>query len=435
MTVVVSSGSTRSRAAALLDRLDEHASRIALAAVVVSLVLAGGYAIVLGDTVRYLDEQVYTRLAQSMADGVGYSADGVQPTAYRPPGYPFLLLPVYWLASGNVLAMRFVGVLALAGCVWLSYRIGRRTGSPAAGAVAAVITACYPLAIYTATALYPQIPALFLLLANIEFGLRAAETTGRRRFGCVLASGVAGGLLAITVPNFAVSVFIVVVWLAWRNRGAAWRAAAAILVVVAVIPGAWCVRNAVSLHAFVPVSTNDGINLLLGNSEHTTAGSGTNVDIARYDQEAKDRLLDEVGINKFFSQSGVDWVTAHPGDAAVLYVKKVANSFAYSSEMATSGQGNRAADLLLALTYYPLLALAAWRVISARKRQLSAEEKLTVGLIVLNLLLLAVFFTRLRFRVPLDGLTILLAASAVVHLLRRWSSRSWNPRSRVKEPS
>jgi hypothetical protein len=54
---------------------------------------------------------------------------------------------------------------------------------------------------------------------------------------------------------------------------------------------------------------------------------------------------------------------------------------------------------------------------------------------VLNLLLLAVFFTRLRFRVPLDGLTILLAASAVVHLLRRWSSRSWNPRSRVKEPS
>jgi hypothetical protein len=204
---------------------------------------------------------------------------------------------------------------------------------------------------------------------------------------------------------------------------------------VAGIPGAWCVRNAVSLHAFVPVSTNDGINLLLGNSEHTTAGSGTNVDIARYDQEAKDRHLDEVGINKFFSQSGVDWVTAHPGDAAVLYVKKVANSFAYSSEMATSGQGNRAADLLLALTYYPLLALAAWRVISARKRPLSAEEKLAVGLIVLNLLLLAVFFTRLRFRVPLDGLTILLAASAVVHLLRRWSSRSWNPRSRVKEPS
>jgi 4-amino-4-deoxy-L-arabinose transferase-like glycosyltransferase len=415
---------TRNRAGAVLGWLDARAPRIALAAVVVSLVIAGGYALVLGDSLRYLDEQVYVQLTRSMAAGLGYSADGTQPTAYRPPGYPFLLLPVHWVTGGSVLAMRFVGVLALAGCVWLSYRLGRRIGSPAVGAVAAVVMACYPLSIYTATALYPQIPALFLLLAHIEFGLRATEAGGRR-LGRVLASGLAGGLLAVTVPSFAVSVFIVVVWLGWRNRRAAWRMAAVILVVVAVFPGLWCVRNAVSLHAFVPVSTNDGINLLLGNSEHTTAGSGTSVDISRYDQEARNRRLDEIGINKFFSESAVGWITTNPGDAAVLYAKKVANNFAYSSEMATTGQGNRTADVLLALTYYPLLALAVWRLIAARRRPLTGEEKLAAGLIVLNLLLLAVFFTRLRFRVPLDGLTILLAASAFVHLLR----------SRVKEPS
>jgi 4-amino-4-deoxy-L-arabinose transferase-like glycosyltransferase len=415
----------RNRTGVVVGRLDEHASRIALAAMVVSLVVAGGYAVMLGDSLRYLDEQVYVQLAQSLAGGHGYTADGVQPTAYRPPGYPFLLMPVYSLTGGSVLALRFIGVLALVGCVWLVYRLGRRIGSPAVGAVAAVVLAGYPLGIYTATALYPQIPALFLLLVQIEFGLRASETSGGSRIRSVFASGLAGGLLAITVPNFAVSVFIVLVWLAWRNRRAAWRVAAAILVVVAVIPGVWCVRNMVSLHVFVPVSTNDGINLLLGNSEHTTAGSGTSVDISRYDQEAKDRHLDEVGINRFFSESAVGWITAHPGDAAVLYAKKVANNFAYSSEMATSGQGSSASDLVLAVTYYPLLALALWRVISARRRPLTGEEKLAVGLIVLNLLLLAVFFTRLRFRVPLDGLTILLAASAFVYLLR----------SRVKEPS
>jgi 4-amino-4-deoxy-L-arabinose transferase-like glycosyltransferase len=415
----------RSRTGVVVGWLDANASRIVLAAMVVSLIVAGGYAVVLGDSLRYLDEQVYLQLAQSMAGGHGYSADGVQPTAYRPPGYPFLLMPVYSITGGSVLAMRFVGVLALVGCVWLIYRLGRRIGSPAVGAVAAVVLACYPLGIYTATALYPQIPALFLLLAQIEFGLRAVSASGGARVGYVFASGVAGGLLAITVPNFAVSVFVVLLWLGWRNRRAAWRTAAAILVVVAVVPGVWCVRNIVSLHAFVPVSTNDGINLLLGNSEHTTAGGGTNVDISRYDQEAKAKHLDEVGINDFFSQSAVGWIKANPADAAVLFVKKVANNFAYSSEMATSGQGGSASDLLLAVTYYPLLALALWRVISARRRPLTAEEKLAVGLIVLNLLLLAVFFTRLRFRVPLDALTILPAASAFVHLLR----------SRVKEPS
>ncbi|RZQ64231.1 ArnT family glycosyltransferase [Amycolatopsis suaedae] len=399
-----------------LDWLDERAGRVALGAVVLAVLLAGGYAVVLGDSLRYLDEEVYVRLAGSLADGAGYSADGVQPTAYRPPGYPFLLSAVHLLSGGSVLAMRFVGVLALAGCVWLSYRLGTRAHSPAAGAIAAVVTAGYPLFVYTATTLYPQIPALCLLLACVEFG-------ARRRWPSVVLAGAAGGLLALTVPNFAPSVLVIAVWLGWRHRReGGLRLAAVLLAVTAVLPAAWCVRNAVALGEFVPVSTNNGINLLLGNSEHATPSSGTAVDIGGYEREAVARGLDEVGINDYFSDSAVEWITANPGDAVVLYLGKVANNFTFSSEAATAGQGGGAADLLLAVTYYPVLALALARVLLVRRR-MSAEEKLAAGLIVLNVLLLAVFFTRLRFRVPLDGLTILLAATAVAGFWRGRGTR------------
>ncbi|WP_216207646.1 ArnT family glycosyltransferase [Amycolatopsis aidingensis] len=411
------------RGARLLGLLDGYANRIALAAVLVSLLVAGGYAVYLGEALRYLDEEVYVRLAESVAAGLGYSVDGVQPTAYRPPGYPFLLVPVHWATGGSVLAMRFVGVLALAGCVWLAYRLGSRVHRRATGALAAVGTAGYPLLVYTATTLYPQVPALLLLLATLEFALRAVERTGAGRIGYLLVAGLAGGLLCLTVPNFAPSVLVIVAWLALRHRRTALRfpalrVAAGVLVVVAVLPVAWCVRNAVVLNAFVPVSTNDGINLLLGNSEHATPGSGTDVDISAYARRAEELGLDEVGINDYFKDSAIDWITEHPDEAAVLYLGKVANNFAFSSEVATSGQGGSAADLLLAVTYYPVLALAVGRVLAARRRPLAAEEKLAAVLIVLNVLLLAVFFTRLRFRVPLDGLTILLAASAVTNLLR-----------------
>ncbi|GHF72079.1 4-amino-4-deoxy-L-arabinose transferase-like glycosyltransferase [Amycolatopsis bartoniae] len=394
--------------------LDAHARHVALGAVVLSLVLAGGYAVLLGDTLRYLDERVYVQLAGSLAHGLGYSADGVQATAYRPPGYPFLLTPVYWATGGSVLAMRFVGVLALAGSVWFGYRVGRRAASAPAGALAAVVLACYPLLAYTATALYPQVPGLFLLLVTIDRGFAAADD---HRVGNVLAAGLCGGLLVITVPNFALSVVLVPLWMVWRRR-AARGVAAAILALVLAVPGAWCLRNAVSLHAFVPVSTNDGINLLLGNSEHTTAGSGTEVDISRYEQAARDAHLDEVGINGFFSDSAVDWITAHPADAVVLYGKKLANTFSFSSDMATSGQGGGAADLVLALTYYPVLLLAVLRVALARRWPLTRVETLLAVLVVLNFLLQAVFFTRLRFRVPLDALTIVLAASVVARFVR-----------------
>jgi 4-amino-4-deoxy-L-arabinose transferase-like glycosyltransferase len=391
----------------LLGWLDARSKQIATAAVLLSLVLAGGYAVMLGNELRFSDEYVYLELTQSLADGRGF-AFGPDATAYRPPGYPFLLLPLHLLTGGNVFAMRLVGVLCLVGAVWLGYLLARRI-SPVAGALVAVVMAVYPLFVYTATALYPQMPAMLLLLAMVEFGLRA-----RGRWTWAIPSGLTGGFLTITMPSYAPSIVILVLFVGWRAR----RAAAALLVAAAIIPGIWCVRNAVQLKAFIPVSTNNGVNLLLGNNPNATGSSGTSVDVSSYDQRAKDMKLDEVGIDHFYSSEAVAWIKANPVDAAGLYVGKVAHNFAYSDTLKTSGQG--VSDLLAALTYYPILALAVLRVLLLKRFPLHLVEKISLWFIVVNVLLLAVFFTRIRFRVPLDALTIVLAMSSVVTL---WQAR------------
>ena len=417
--------SRRNASGRALDWIETHGDRIGLGAVLLGLLVAGGYALVLGDQLRYLDEQVYLQLTRSLAEGHGYRV-GTEPTAYRPPGYPLLLLPVHLATGGSVLAMRWVAVLCLGGAVWFTYLLGRRTGSAAVGAVAAVALACYPLVIYTATTLYPQIPALLLLLVMVEFGLRTQDDGVRRRWLCAVVSGMAGGLLTVTVPSFAPSIAVLVGWLAWRAgrcaaRGVALRAASLLLVAAAVIPGGWCIRNAVQLHAFVPVSTNNGVNLLLGNNPNATPSSGTNADISAYDWQAKDMRLGEVAIDHFYGSAAMDWISAHPLAAMRLYAGKVAHNFAYRDTLKTSGQG--ASDLLAALTYYPVLAAAVLRVLLLRRFPPSPVERLMLWLIVVNVLLLAVFFTRVRFRVPLDALTIVLAVSAVVHL---WQAGSRN---------
>jgi Dolichyl-phosphate-mannose-protein mannosyltransferase len=383
----------------VFDWLTVHSRQIALAAVGLSLVLAGGYAIILGGSLRYSDEQVYLELTQSLADGRGF-AFGADATAYRPPGYPFLLLPVHFLTGGSVFAMRLVAVLCLAGAVWFSYLLARRI-SLAAGALSAVVVAAYPLFVYTATALYPQIPALLMLLMAIEFGLRS-----RDRWTWAIGSGLAGGLLTITVPSFAPTMALVLIFIGWRHR----KAIAVLVVAAAIIPVLWCVRNAVVMHHFIPVSTNNGVNLLLGNNSSATGSSGTSVDVSLYEKEAKARQLDEVGIDKFYSDSAVTWITSHPAEAVGLYAAKVTHNFAYSD---TLKSGQSASDLLAALTYYPVLALAVLRVLLWRRFPLHRVDKLLVWTIVLNVLLLAVFFTRIRFRVPLDALTIVLAMSTV----------------------
>ncbi|HEX5117378.1 MAG TPA: glycosyltransferase family 39 protein [Pseudonocardiaceae bacterium] len=401
--------------------LTAHATPIAVSAVVLNLLLAGGYAIRLGDAVRFHDEQVYLDIVNSLAYNHGFSVDGVVPTAYRPPGYLFLLLPFHLASGGSITTLRMVGVLALAGTVWFVYLLGRRAHTPATGAVAAVVVACYPLLIFTATALYPQVPALFLLLVTFEMAARALPENSRAKLGYALFAGLMAGLLIITVPTFGVTAVGLVAWLAWRRkavgRRVSWGAVVALVLAMAVLPGVWCVRNAIVMHAFVPVSTNDGFNLLLGNSPNTRADSGTNVTIDGYTQFATFHRLDEVQADHYFAGQALDWIGQHPGSAAELYVEKVVNNFSYSDDLATAGQDSRLQDVVSAVSYYPILLLALARLALYRRWRLTPTEKLIAWTIVVNVLLLAVFFTRIRFRVPLDALTVVLAASTVTHLL------------------
>ncbi len=406
-----------------------HSGAIAVAAVALTLLLTGGYAVLLGDELQFGDERDYVALVASLAEGHGYTADGVTPTAFRPPGYPLLLLPAYMATDGSVLAMRLVGVFALAGSVWLAYLLGRRMRSAGAGALAAVVMACYPLLVYTASTLYPQVPSLFLLLLVIDLGLRASPTPDepppRRHWVVAILAGVAAGLLVLTVPTFGPSLAIVVGWLAWRQRRAvtrrlAYRALALLVITAAVAPTVWCVRNAIQFGAFVPVGTNNGVNLLLGNSEGVTAGGGRVGDISRYENQAIAQDMDEVQQNIFYTRAALTWITAHPGDAAALYVGKVLNTFSFRNELATPEQADPLKDLVSAVSYYPVLVLAVLRLLQARRWPMHPLEKLSLTLIIVNVLLLAIFFTRLRLRLPLDGLTILLAAAAVTHLTQDW---------------
>jgi hypothetical protein len=192
---------------------------------------------------------------------------------------------------------------------------------------------------------------------------------------------------------------------------------AVFIVATAVLPAAWSARNVSQLHAFVPVSTNQGVNLLLGNSPHATAGSSRNTDISSYETIAVQRKFGEVTLDRYYTQQALLWIKQNPGPAAVLYAEKVANNFSYTDDLVTSGQHSSAQDLISGLTYYPILLLALARIVLFRRFPLHPTEKFLIVAIGVNVLLLAVFFTRLRFRVPLDGLTIVLAASTVTHLL------------------
>jgi 4-amino-4-deoxy-L-arabinose transferase-like glycosyltransferase len=224
------------------------------------------------------DPDTYLVTAHDIAAGRGYRfiLDGA-PTAYFPPGYPALVAAVVWVVDHTPLGdvPRWVGVLqALLGAasVWLTWRITRRIATRPAALVAAALVAVFPgLLLYSAPLLSETLFVFIELVAmavlvDVPWGPRGPST---RR---LLVVGVLIGLGALVRPQAAL--LIVAFALALLIARSGWRralAAGAIVVVAAaltIVP--WTVRNAITMNAFIPISTNGADDLCIGHNPGAT---------------------------------------------------------------------------------------------------------------------------------------------------------------------
>jgi 4-amino-4-deoxy-L-arabinose transferase-like glycosyltransferase len=399
-----------------LDAARRHPHRTVAALAGFAFVVGGAVAVHTGSTLGYSDEQDYVELARNLADGLGFSANGRTPTAFRPPAWPSAIAVVDFF-GGGIVANRFVGLAFFSATVVALYALVKRIAGSDAGLLAATLLTCYPLSLYTATTLYPESLATLLVTTGMLAAVIAdtAEVPSAR-VGWAAAAGLCFGLLGLTAPAYLVVAAIVVVWLLWRHWSLRRVGFLALpLVVVLAIPlFGWGLRNEARLGSFIPVSTNGGLNLLLGNNPNATPTTGVDADITEYIETVGRRGYDEVEIDRYYREQALDWITANPGSAAVLYVGKLANFFNYRSNVVSDSQQSGLTDALGALTYYPLLLLFVVRLAMFRRVPLVRGE----GLLALSYLgyavTAAVFFTRIRFRVPVDQLMIGVVASGAV---------------------
>lgn len=402
-----------------IAKLAEDRSGLLLLLLIAAACVAGGaYSIRLGTRLRYPDEAEYLAIARNVAETGLFSVDGRSATAWRPPGYPLLLaLPTAW--GFGVAALRFLNFMCLSVCLVFTFLLGGRHAGRLAGLLSCALTLCYPVALYTAGTLYPQTVATLLLVATLAvyFATGSADT-----FRAVLA-GLLAGALVLVAPAFAFFLLFLIGWTIAAHRRAEWsprrrvRMALVIAVVSTMTLAPWLARNYGLFGRFVFVSSNSGYNLLLGNSEHTTPNAGVNVDISRYGKQAAG--MGEVERDAFFRRAAYRYMMANPGRSARLYMLKFLNYFNYRNRLYVRSESTRARDVAVLLTYVPLLALGLLRVLGARRRPISEYDVFVLLLYLLNGAFAAVFFTRIRLRLPFDVLLATVGARYLASVLLR----------------
>jgi 4-amino-4-deoxy-L-arabinose transferase-like glycosyltransferase len=406
------------------------------------------------------DDHDYDRLACAVVQGAGYAGAGpdtpasgcgkpwasVEPTAFRAPLWPLTLAGVYavsdpvaahhrWIAARIVLAL--LGTLAVA----LMGLVARMLWGRRAGLVALALGAvCVPLVVVGGT-LITETLFVALELAAVA----AALTAGRspHALSCVLATGALTGAAMLARSNAVVLLvpMAIAVWSVrtrlWERRGVS---AAALGATALLVVAPWTIRNAVSMHDFVPLTTEAG-SAFAGtynpDAAHARHFPGTWKPPRKLPSVAPQLRgeLGEAARARRLVAFGAGYAARHPGYPLSVLARNTARLFGLGGR-----DWRRLGATTISLPAAAADASAIWLVLVAPLVLAGAVAAWRRGprwiwlVPALMLLSAALFVGEARFRAPVDPFLVLLAAcggDALLTWLRPPAASNPRPASRA----
>ena len=397
------------------------------------------------------DATAYHLLANNLADGRGYIRPFdlrllhvARPTAEYPPLFPALLAVPSFLGAKSVDAQRVFLCFVGTGTVVLIGFLGRRVGGPIVGLVAAAIAALYPMLFLSEAVLMAESVYVLLVTAALLLAYRAADSPTPWRFA---ALGLVIGLSALARAEGLFFAVVLVIPLAIGLRSLATKrrvllAAIAVAVsVLVVVP--WTIRNAVRLHAFVPISNNIGTAVDGANCDLTYSGTQIGLwretfsqfgNSARRRPQAEacfegfdigKRGFEEAEVANKHRSDGIRYARDHLSRAPLvvgvrelrtfgLYAPRQQIDFESLEGRPKGWQG------LGTVMYWVLLPLAVVGAVLLYRRRARVWPLLSAGVVVV--LTTALTYGQQRFRVAAEPSVVVLAAvsvAAVVGYRRR----------------
>ena len=227
------------------------------------------------------DPDAYIALAKGISEHGGLCRPGsADPTAFRPPLFPWLLSILMWIGLKSSVAIASInlassGVLMIA-TWWMARVVGLRGIYPAIAALACAID---PLLLrYSSLPMTESLSAALLAVAvmNVLKTVRVDGKSDGNSAKSMIVSGIFFGLAGLCRPiGFVacalVSFHIAILAIADRRKAASAcsitpRTAILLPMTAGFLLLPWVVRNAVMFGEFVPATSHGGYTLLLGNN-------------------------------------------------------------------------------------------------------------------------------------------------------------------------
>lgn len=365
------------------------------------------------------DSAMYDGFARGIAAGEGYHLPGGAPTAYWPVGTAALYAIVYRILGTAGVVVAATNILLGAALVAATFVLARRHFGPAVAVIAGVAAAIWPMWIAFTTVISSELPfTLVLVLALLARGDARRPLWLRSLLSSaliVLASFFRPTLLLLVV------VLPVLDLIAHRSPRRLALDLAIALVTATALVAPWAIRNDRVMGAPVPVSTNLGVNLWLGNHDGADGS---------FQDPPPTTGLGEVAQDLAYRQQAKAWIMANPGGYLRLTGRRAIETFNRESiHVYWNERGLRPAlmtPIKLASTLYWWLVFGLSLIgvaVFLRERFTRLFDPLIVvpaGVAAASLLIMASD----RFHMPMMPFVATFAGVAIVRLRDRLAGRS-----------
>lgn len=285
--------------------------------VAVVLLLRLGW-ILLIDTQPVSDFSWYFNHAVALSEGRGYVTDDGIPTAFFPIGYPAFLALIFVVFGPSVLLAKLANLVLATGTISIFYLFARALiKRTEVHRLAVLLVALFPSQIAYSSLISDSILFQFFLF----LGLWSLMKTSLVR---VLLGGIVFGLSILTRP-YAFMIPLIAGLSLWTNLRLSVRFRNLLLVYLTslIVVAPWTMRNYLVFENFIPVSTNGGINLLIGNGPGATG---------RYNEKALAALnghhLDEYQRDQLARKLAIQHILDKPTRFLRLALAKVFYTYA-----------------------------------------------------------------------------------------------------------
>lgn len=387
------------------------------------------------------DPHWYYVVGTNLAQGFGFVAarnelfevpGPGEPTAFWPPGYPFALAGLFKVFGVSVTSAKVMNAVFGALTIPFIYALGSRIFGRGPGLFAAATFAFLPSAISGLPILFPE-PIFTLFFVAALWVLVTFPTTSANGWLPLVTFGVLVALATLTRGQGIVLVPIALLyWLASAGWRPAIRPTAVTLLVAASVIAPWTVRNALEMHAFIPISTNSGAVLRVGHAPDSIGTTAwTDDDIGGFSMpESIYNPEWEVQGYREYTRLAIGYALTHPLHELQLAGKKIYHVYrANNSTLAwleTLGTTpiepaalRSSLPSLVDYSYFVLLFAAVASVPLWIRRD--ARRWLLVNIVIVWTLFHVAFSGQPRYHVPLFPIFAIAAAGgawALVALVR-----------------